>query len=464
MCAKDFGFYHDGYQIPTYYLESAVSWSQLLQPEAFMFPLFREEVWYRRAYPIFELRDQFQRGKILDISESVLISAARSSTKPQDHVFGILALTERSSLEIEGISGDILEPDYGKPFDEVFIDLARRLLYGKIGLSVLSLVSNAEEARPRWTEEIESGSSKHTFSLTNPDKSLNEDNRRWRIEMWPDLDGLRIDAFPSWVPKLLPVPGTQPYYLRGSNVFSTATSMKSSFSISKSGRMLTVSSAKVDTVKFQVLVASGEDGIGMPTWPLDALYDRTNFEKEQGKMKSKLTNTYFWSKVKPFFNEKLRPNSIYKHTGQRILSAFWRTLLSDLWYGTHPAPRNLESDFIRWLARQDPPLEVREYLGLDCTPEPEPEKVMSFFGCALTAAARTRAFFVTEKGYYGLGPSTVRRGDSVMVLPGTQVPYLFRPHMVLENSWVLIGETYVHGIMHGEALQLGLDFQIIDIV
>lgn len=112
----------------------------------------------------------------MDLSESVLVSARRSSTKPQDYIFGILSLTERSSLEIQGRPGDILEPDYGKPYDEVFVDFARRLLFGKIGLSVLSLVSNADEARPKWKEAIEYDSSKHTSNLANPDESLNEDN------------------------------------------------------------------------------------------------------------------------------------------------------------------------------------------------------------------------------------------------------------------------------------------------
>lgn len=350
-------------------------------------------------------------------------------------------MTNPSSLEIQGRPGDILEPDYGKPFDEVFIDLARRLIYGKIGLSVLSLVRSANEARPKWKEENEYRSSKQTIGLANPDEFLNEDNRKWLTNIWPDLDGLRTDAFPSWVPKLLPIPGTQPYSLRGSNAFSTATSMSSSFMISHDGRTLTVSAAETDTVKFQVPVS----GVG-----------------DQSELRAEPVRD-FWSKVKPYFNEKLGPNSIYKHTGERILSALWRMLLNDLWSGRHPAPDNLESDFIRWLARLDPPSEVRDSLGLDYTPDPGSEQ-MTYFGCALTAAARTRAFFVTEKGYYGLGPRTVRRGDSVMVLPGTQVPYLFRPHMVLDNSWVLIGETYVHGIMHREGLQLGLDFHMIDTV
>lgn len=157
MHAKDFGFYYDGYRVPTSFLESALSWVELLQEEALVLPTLGSITWHRKAYPIFDLRAQFQRGQLLDLSESVLVSALSNATKPQDNVFAILSLTEPSSLKIRGRPGekaDILVPDYGKKFEEVYIDLARRLLYGKMGLSILSLVRNANETRPEGKQEI----------------------------------------------------------------------------------------------------------------------------------------------------------------------------------------------------------------------------------------------------------------------------------------------------------------------
>lgn len=440
MHVKDFGFYYDGYRVPTSFLESALSWVELLQEEALVLPTLGSITWHRKAYPIFDLRAQFQRGQLLDLSESVLVSALRNAIKPQDNVFAILSLTEPYSLKIRGCpreKADILVPDYGKKFEEVYIDLARRLLYGKMGLSILSLVRNANEARPEGKQEIEYDSSKHVVADNTPEESLSKDRKKWLTVMWPDLDGLRLNAFPSWVPKLLTVPGTQPYYLRGSNMFSAASSMQESFTIAERGRTLKVLAAEMDTVRFQVVVAGVERGVD----PGD---------------------NYFWPKIKYYFRQKLGPDSTYKHTGERTLSALWRTLLNDMWHGQHPAPSSLEADFIRWLARQETPAKARKFLGLAF--DPEPEKTVSFFGTAMCATARTRSFFVTEKGYYGIGPKTVRRGDSIMILPGTQVPYLFRPHMVNEGSWVLIGETYVHGIMHGEVLKSDLDFEMMDIV
>jgi hypothetical protein len=45
---------------------------------------------------------------------------------------------------------------------------------------------------------------------------------------------------------------------------------------------------------------------------------------------------------------------------------------------------------------------------------------------------------------------TVLKGDIIWLLPDADVPFILRP---LENGhYKLVGEAYVHGIMHGEAL------------
>jgi hypothetical protein len=64
---------------------------------------------------------------------------------------------------------------------------------------------------------------------------------------------------------------------------------------------------------------------------------------------------------------------------------------------------------------------------------------------------RNRRFFTTEKGYIGLGPEASRVGDLVCVLLGGPLPYILRRS---ETSFKLIGESYVHGLMRGEAIHL----------
>ena len=53
--------------------------------------------------------------------------------------------------------------------------------------------------------------------------------------------------------------------------------------------------------------------------------------------------------------------------------------------------------------------------------------------------------FRTEKGYLGMGPVSVLPGDEVWVLAGARVPFVLR-------RCRLLGQCYVHGLMHGEGL------------
>ncbi|KAK5653791.1 hypothetical protein OQA88_7949 [Cercophora sp. LCS_1] len=61
----------------------------------------------------------------------------------------------------------------------------------------------------------------------------------------------------------------------------------------------------------------------------------------------------------------------------------------------------------------------------------------------------------TERGYIGLAPPDAEPGDMVIIINGAAVPFLVRGPQSLvssESRSTLIGECYIHGIMHGEAL------------
>jgi len=64
-------------------------------------------------------------------------------------------------------------------------------------------------------------------------------------------------------------------------------------------------------------------------------------------------------------------------------------------------------------------------------------------------------YCTTERGYAGLVPQLARVGDTIVIVHGALVPFLIREHElkggVMRNK--LIGECYIHGIMHGEVLK-----------
>jgi hypothetical protein len=62
-----------------------------------------------------------------------------------------------------------------------------------------------------------------------------------------------------------------------------------------------------------------------------------------------------------------------------------------------------------------------------------------------------RRFFITKRGFFGLGPSTLKEGDVCSVLFGATVPFILRRK---ETGYDLLGEAYLHGIMRGEAVEM----------
>lgn len=63
-------------------------------------------------------------------------------------------------------------------------------------------------------------------------------------------------------------------------------------------------------------------------------------------------------------------------------------------------------------------------------------------------------FFMTQRGRPGLGPTSTQPGDVVMVALGANVPLLLRPtDHDGATQWSFVGELYVDGIMHGEAME-----------
>ncbi|KAK4968187.1 hypothetical protein LTR66_011828 [Elasticomyces elasticus] len=71
---------------------------------------------------------------------------------------------------------------------------------------------------------------------------------------------------------------------------------------------------------------------------------------------------------------------------------------------------------------------------------------------AVYAACSGRTYFTTMKRYMGLGPKYARQGDRICVFTGSHVPFIVRPHR--DQSYQLVGECYVHGIMQGEVLRM----------
>ncbi|SCV57500.1 uncharacterized protein FFB14_15174 [Fusarium fujikuroi] len=72
---------------------------------------------------------------------------------------------------------------------------------------------------------------------------------------------------------------------------------------------------------------------------------------------------------------------------------------------------------------------------------------------AFTNLMQSRRFAATDIGLIGYVPMRAKKGDLVCILYGSDVPFVVKKEA--EGKYSLVGECYMHGIMEGEALELG---------
>jgi hypothetical protein len=72
------------------------------------------------------------------------------------------------------------------------------------------------------------------------------------------------------------------------------------------------------------------------------------------------------------------------------------------------------------------------------------------FWLDMRIVCRARSFAFTENGYYVLGPAVMEPEDLCCIIFGAHVPLILR-RTETEGKFKLVGEAYIHGVMHGEA-------------
>ncbi|MCJ1418270.1 hypothetical protein MMC32_004617 [Xylographa parallela] len=92
---------------------------------------------------------------------------------------------------------------------------------------------------------------------------------------------------------------------------------------------------------------------------------------------------------------------------------------------------------------QGDPESLRKDLADDATTRKYTDTVFKY--------AKRRSFIITENGYIGLAPVTMRPGDRVCVLLGCNSPLVIRPVGTASTQFQVVGETYLDSAMTGEA-------------
>jgi hypothetical protein len=109
------------------------------------------------------------------------------------------------------------------------------------------------------------------------------------------------------------------------------------------------------------------------------------------------------------------------------------------------------------------PPELQPYwIDMQNGPISRPPTLVEAINYAVLSATAHRRFFMTEqRGYMGLGPSTLKKGDKICVLLGGCTPFIIRPignrevgSSVPKPCYELIGDCYVDGLMDGQVFSI----------
>ncbi|KAI1264889.1 heterokaryon incompatibility protein-domain-containing protein [Xylariaceae sp. FL1019] len=469
ILAKSYTFFYNSRPVPTEQLRSAMSWVTFIAAHS---PSRLLPQWLTLQPSFFALQDSWRQDhQRLDLLDCVLLGATRIATDSRDKVFAFMGIVDPVSLK--ALDGTELKTDYGdRNVGHLYHQVAKCLLGGKAGLSVLSLVAHPLPAsssspsaqrsalpvsgvkKPIGNRLLDEYLAKKRNAA--PNSSFNPVvEQTLAPELQPNWSGDRQagEFLPSWVPKLSTTIDAPPLFqkeMRAAGaigrklwdprwrLFDASSSEKGDFTLSTDGRVLFIEASPLCTIESATLLP------------------QTVGKEEATRSSSPQSN--FWHTVRAWFQERHLRDAIYAPTSTPLLDALWRTLIANIWLTTHPAPVAVTSFFTSWLAGTSASASsIKKEFGLDSKPDPADADI---FQAALGETGLERTFFVAKSDgiptsirYLGLGPAVAQDGDVVMLVAGTHVPYVFRKQEgARDDGWLLVGEAYVHGVMYGEAI------------
>ncbi|KAH7312693.1 heterokaryon incompatibility protein-domain-containing protein, partial [Stachybotrys elegans] len=143
------------------------------------------------------------------------------------------------------------------------------------------------------------------------------------------------------------------------------------------------------------------------------------------------------------------------HTGQSRAEVFWRTLLTDTAGRERaeiPASAAYGGGYMKWMQMKlgNSPVNPLFTEGIENSGHVGSVSAMDFQ--TIYAYSPNLCIFLTSKGFMGLGSESMFPEDEVWIVKGSRAPLILRRQAVGLHE--LVGGAYVHGLMHGEALDL----------
>jgi hypothetical protein len=340
------------------------------------------------------------------------------SSDHRDYVFALLGLAE-DTRELE------LTPDYTLSSSTSYTQVAKAFL-GKGQLRLLWLCTQPKKIAdlPSWVPDW---STYWSFRSA----------RRYFVdsELMPGLDVINMPE----------------------NTFSASGSSKSSISFQgMNDEILRVTGKYFDFV-------SDVGPLGLQLIAEAALTHTETGAPSMAVMKTYPLTAYHEFRRRYIGLQKLLPG--YSRSANPRLPAVIRTLLRDIDFDTLKASKP-DSD-VQYFSREAAPWQrlssQRLHEIVDQINHRQSKAIdnETFHWVNLFPQSDGRQSFVTSKGYLGLGPMGIRKGDAIVVILGSEVPFILREDS--PGMYMLVGDAYVDGIMDGEFMESSQKLQEFDI-
>ncbi|RYP41999.1 hypothetical protein DL767_000630 [Monosporascus sp. MG133] len=331
----------------------------------------------------------------------LMISRSSEATDPRDRIYALLGLLKPGSLEAE--SKDAITVDYRKPTSEVYTDAMAYIFAQGDGAYLLSGVFLPGVSAPAP-----------------------------RIHSLPSTT--RQPALPSWVPdfsrqvagKATQPGGTLFHPPAGAGASGAGAECKNGTRLGDD-RTLQIEGLFVDTIDQVVPLGT----------TLDA-YIAQLPELESLASAAKQRPCQLGPSVTPLVEEF------------KSREPLWRALIANKRFrsGYDPAPSSYEATYLSLLTGRTKQRESDHETG-----RAQP----SDYEQCLWARIGKQSFFTTRSGFVGTCVPDSRRGDIIAILFGSPVPFVLRPAAESiqaagsgRPSHLLVGASYVSGIMNGE--------------
>lgn len=374
----------------------------------------RDEAGFRRLLEMAEMglnRSDYQPRNLISLLDIFRISCATDS---RDHVYALLSLSMESK-------DPALVPDYTEKDSDTYRRYAKHLIRQGQGIDVL-------------------------YCVTGDHSSM---------------------QLPSWVPDWS-FPGMPHFRFRTareemkdiSHFRAGGTAGGNSVRLGSRESEIIVSAVIIDTIEQRTPIRALPSANPNPSgdWDADA------FKSMQDVMAKIILDMEFL----------LRNCHVYS-TGESKEDVIWRTAIANCEIGNQrqAAPSSHRELYVAFKFIIEETLELRmemlmrlvnnldplnqlqnstefQTASLQAIYETFKQKARQFFDGAISHCIGNRRC-LTRKGYLGHVPLTARIGDVICVIRGCDIPFVLRAE---GTSYRLVGQSYVHGFMNGEATAL----------